>query len=83
MMTHDPVNMEPQARKIVKWITAQRNGQGGFYSTQVRCMCLCVGQSVCKQIYHSHGYSRTRYCEDKGMCVFVNRNICYDTGMCG
>lgn len=37
MMTHDPINMEPQARKIVKWITAQRNGQGGFYSTQVRC----------------------------------------------
>ncbi|KAK4321958.1 hypothetical protein Pmani_007268 [Petrolisthes manimaculis] len=34
MMTHDPKTNEEKARKIVKWITAQRNGQGGFYSTQ-------------------------------------------------
>ncbi|KAG7168924.1 CD109 antigen-like 4, partial [Homarus americanus] len=34
MMTLDPKKYEQQARKVVKWITAQRNGQGGFYSTQ-------------------------------------------------
>lgn len=36
MMTLDAAEYEPQARKAVKWITTQRNGQGGFYSTQVR-----------------------------------------------
>lgn len=36
MLTLDATKYEPQARKVVKWITAQRNGQGGFYSTQVR-----------------------------------------------
>ncbi|KAK4303730.1 hypothetical protein Pmani_024278 [Petrolisthes manimaculis] len=40
MMTHDPVNNEQKARKIVKWITAQRNGQGGFYSTQDTVVAL-------------------------------------------
>ncbi|KAK4311069.1 hypothetical protein Pmani_017413 [Petrolisthes manimaculis] len=50
-MTHDPKTNEEKARKIVKWITAQRNGQGGFYSTQVGgglvglmycSLCVCV-----------------------------------------
>lgn len=36
LMAQDPVANALQARKIVKWITTKRNGQGGFYSTQVR-----------------------------------------------
>ena len=39
MMTLNPETYEPKARKVVKWITTQRNGQGGFYSTQVRKGC--------------------------------------------
>lgn len=35
LMAHDPAANTLQARKIVKWITSKRNGQGGFYSTQV------------------------------------------------
>lgn len=31
---------EQQARKVVKWITGQRNGRGGFYSTQDTVMAL-------------------------------------------
>ncbi|KAK4303545.1 hypothetical protein Pmani_024447 [Petrolisthes manimaculis] len=40
LMTHDPKTNEEKARKIVKWITAQRNGQGGFYSTQDTVVAL-------------------------------------------
>lgn len=35
MMAKDAKKYEQQARKVVRWITAQRNGQGGFVSTQV------------------------------------------------
>ncbi|KAK8754270.1 hypothetical protein OTU49_015223, partial [Cherax quadricarinatus] len=40
MMTLDSVKYRDQARKVVKWITAQRNGQGGFYSTQDTVVAL-------------------------------------------
>ncbi|KAK4320069.1 hypothetical protein Pmani_009057 [Petrolisthes manimaculis] len=40
LMTHDPKTNEEKARKIVKWITTQRNGQGGFYSTQDTVVAL-------------------------------------------
>lgn len=36
MMTLDAVKYEPMARRVVKWVTEQRNGLGGFVSTQVR-----------------------------------------------
>ncbi|XP_071524144.1 alpha-2-macroglobulin-like isoform X2 [Panulirus ornatus] len=51
MMTQDPKNFEPQARKVVKWITTQRNGQGGFYSTQDTVVAL---QAMA--VYESHLY---------------------------
>ncbi|XP_068236210.1 alpha-1-inhibitor 3-like [Palaemon carinicauda] len=37
---HDFETYEPQVRKIVKWIMTQRNGYGGFYSTQDTVMAL-------------------------------------------
>ncbi|XP_050717837.1 pregnancy zone protein-like isoform X3 [Eriocheir sinensis] len=40
LLTLDAEKNEPQARKIVKWITTQRNGQGGFYSTQDTIVAL-------------------------------------------
>ncbi|KAK4321505.1 hypothetical protein Pmani_007700 [Petrolisthes manimaculis] len=40
LMTHHPITNEEKARKIVKWITAQRKGQGGFYSTQDTVVAL-------------------------------------------
>ncbi|XP_050717838.1 alpha-2-macroglobulin-like isoform X1 [Eriocheir sinensis] len=40
LMTLDAEKNEPQARKIIKWITTQRNGQGGFYSTQDTIVAL-------------------------------------------
>ncbi|KAK4324552.1 hypothetical protein Pmani_004827 [Petrolisthes manimaculis] len=40
MMTHDAVNNVLTAGEIVKWITTQRNGQGGFYSTQDTIVAL-------------------------------------------
>ncbi|XP_071524049.1 alpha-1-inhibitor 3-like [Panulirus ornatus] len=49
MMTQDPENFEQQARKVVKWITTQRNGQGGFYSTQDTVVAL---QAMA--VYESH-----------------------------
>lgn len=35
MTTLDADNYQHKAFKIVKWISSQRNGQGGFISTQV------------------------------------------------
>ncbi|XP_047484789.1 alpha-2-macroglobulin-like isoform X4 [Penaeus chinensis] len=40
MMTLDATKFELQARKIVKWISSQRNGQGGFISTQDTVVAL-------------------------------------------
>ncbi|XP_064089812.1 alpha-1-inhibitor 3-like [Macrobrachium nipponense] len=40
MMATDPKAYEQQARKVVKWITTQRNGRGGFYSTQDTVVAL-------------------------------------------
>ncbi|ROT85735.1 alpha2 macroglobulin isoform 2 [Penaeus vannamei] len=40
MMTVDAAKFELQARKIVKWISSQRNGQGGFISTQDTVVAL-------------------------------------------
>ncbi|XP_042877971.1 alpha-2-macroglobulin-like isoform X7 [Penaeus japonicus] len=40
MMTLDAAKYELQARKIVKWISSQRNGQGGFISTQDTVVAL-------------------------------------------
>ncbi|XP_071524048.1 murinoglobulin-2-like isoform X2 [Panulirus ornatus] len=51
MMTQDPKSFEHQARKVVKWITTQRNGQGGFYSTQDTVVAL---QAMA--VYESHLY---------------------------
>ncbi|XP_069170765.1 alpha-2-macroglobulin-like [Procambarus clarkii] len=51
MMTLDPKQYEQQARKVVKWITAQRNGQGGFYSTQDTVVAL---QALA--LYETHLY---------------------------
>nr|AEC50080.1 alpha-2-macroglobulin [Pacifastacus leniusculus] len=51
MMTLDPKLYEQQARKVVKWITAERNGQGGFYSTQDTVVAL---QALA--LYETHLY---------------------------
>ncbi|ROT84366.1 alpha2 macroglobulin isoform 3 [Penaeus vannamei] len=40
LMAQDPLANTLQARKIVKWITSKRNGQGGFYSTQDTVVAL-------------------------------------------
>lgn len=40
MLTLDPKEYEQPARMVVKWITAQRNGGGGFYSTQDTVVAL-------------------------------------------
>lgn len=40
MMTLDAARYEIQARKVVKWISSQRNGQGGFISTQDTVVAL-------------------------------------------
>ncbi|XP_064106159.1 alpha-1-inhibitor 3-like isoform X3 [Macrobrachium nipponense] len=40
MMTLDPENYVTQARKVVKWISSKRNGQGGFISTQDTVVAL-------------------------------------------
>ncbi|KAG7168906.1 Murinoglobulin-2-like 1, partial [Homarus americanus] len=34
MLTIDAKKYEEQARRTIKWVTARRNGQGGFFSTQ-------------------------------------------------
>ncbi|KAK3892483.1 hypothetical protein Pcinc_003715 [Petrolisthes cinctipes] len=39
-MIHDPVNNVLTAREIIKWITTQCNGQGGFYSTHDTIVAL-------------------------------------------
>lgn len=36
MMTIDPALYRARAASLVKWIAQQRNGQGGFITTQVR-----------------------------------------------
>ena len=36
MMHSDPDRYMQVARSIIKWISEQRNGQGGFISTQAR-----------------------------------------------
>ncbi|XP_071524396.1 alpha-1-inhibitor 3-like [Panulirus ornatus] len=51
MMAQDPKKYEQQARKVVKWITVQRNGQGGFHSTQDTVVAL---QAMA--VYESHLY---------------------------
>ena len=35
MMTLNAEKYNVHSRKVVKWISSQRNGQGGFISTQV------------------------------------------------
>ncbi|XP_071547683.1 alpha-2-macroglobulin-like protein 1 [Panulirus ornatus] len=40
MMTHDADIYGTQARKVVKWVSAQRNGRGGFYTTQDTVVAL-------------------------------------------
>lgn len=35
MMAWDARAYDQQARKVIKWITSQRNWQGGFYLSQV------------------------------------------------
>ncbi|XP_042229017.1 alpha-2-macroglobulin-P-like isoform X2 [Homarus americanus] len=40
MVTLDVNKYRIQARKVIKWITAQRNGRGGFYSTQDTVVAL-------------------------------------------
>lgn len=42
MLANDARSYGQQARRVIKWITAQRNGQGGFYSTQVSAAELCL-----------------------------------------
>nr|AYV97196.1 alpha-2 macroglobulin [Portunus trituberculatus] len=51
MMTLNPETYEPKARKVVKWITTQRNGQGGFYSTQDTVVAM---QAL--TLFESHRY---------------------------
>uniref|UniRef100_A0A0N7ZA31 Alpha-macroglobulin receptor-binding domain-containing protein n=1 Tax=Scylla olivacea TaxID=85551 RepID=A0A0N7ZA31_SCYOL len=51
MMTLNPEIYEPKARKVVKWITTQRNGQGGFYSTQDTVVAM---QAL--TLFESHRY---------------------------
>ena len=36
MMAKDSALYKDESHRIVKWISAQRNSQGGFISTQVR-----------------------------------------------
>ncbi|XP_068249990.1 alpha-1-inhibitor 3-like [Palaemon carinicauda] len=40
MMATNPSLYEQEARKVVKWISTQRNGRGGFYSTQDTVVAL-------------------------------------------
>lgn len=40
MMTLDSKRFDNQARKVVKWISSKRNGQGGFISTQDTVVAL-------------------------------------------
>jgi len=40
MMSLDAERYKVQARKVVKWISSQRNGQGGFISTQDTVVAL-------------------------------------------
>lgn len=35
LVTEDPVAYSQEARKVVRWLSSRRNGQGGFVSTQV------------------------------------------------
>nr|XP_045625235.1 murinoglobulin-2-like isoform X1 [Procambarus clarkii] len=51
MMTLQPKLYQQQANKVVKWITAQRNGQGGFHSTQDTVVAL---QALA--LYETHFY---------------------------
>lgn len=51
MMTLNPETYEPKARKVVKWLTTQRNGQGGFYSTQDTVVAM---QAL--TVFESHRY---------------------------
>ncbi|XP_069955764.1 murinoglobulin-1 isoform X2 [Cherax quadricarinatus] len=40
MMASDSRLYEQKARKVIKWISTQRNGRGGFYSTQDTVVAL-------------------------------------------
>ncbi|XP_071524073.1 alpha-1-inhibitor 3-like [Panulirus ornatus] len=51
MMARDAKKYEQQARKVVKWITAQRNGQGGFFSTQDTVVALQAMASFESHLY--------------------------------
>nr|XP_045622212.1 murinoglobulin-1-like [Procambarus clarkii] len=51
MMTLDPEGHRQQALKVIKWITSQRNGQGGFYSTQDTVVAL---QALA--VFETHSY---------------------------
>ncbi|KAK4317436.1 hypothetical protein Pmani_011444 [Petrolisthes manimaculis] len=51
MMALDPRGYDQPARKVIKWITAQRNGRGGFYSTQDTVVALQAMASYESQQY--------------------------------
>ncbi|XP_063886499.1 pregnancy zone protein-like [Scylla paramamosain] len=64
MMTYDASTYKYQTRKVFKWITAQRNGQGGFYSTQDTVVAL---QALAK-------YESLQYQGDMNLKVTVKGN---------
>ncbi|XP_064089811.1 alpha-1-inhibitor 3-like [Macrobrachium nipponense] len=64
MMTTDPKAHELQARKVVKWITTQRSGRGGFYSTQDTVVALQALAS----------YESTQYQGDLNVKALVEAN---------
>ncbi|KAG7168909.1 Alpha-2-macroglobulin-like 1, partial [Homarus americanus] len=51
MLTRSPKRYQEQSRKIVKWLTTQRNGQGGFYSTQDTVVALQALAMYESQLY--------------------------------
>ena len=43
MTTRNSDKYSADSRKIIKFMSTQRNGQGGFVSTQVKCLSMIGG----------------------------------------
>lgn len=72
MTTLDADFYQHKALKIVKWISSQRNGQGGFISTQVLyCTVLyCTVKALVKSV-DSVGLIRNSYVMSQNIVVIL------------
>ncbi|KAK4325058.1 hypothetical protein Pmani_004368 [Petrolisthes manimaculis] len=58
-MALDPRGYDQPARKVIKWITAQRNGGGGFYSSQYQADVNLVATVKRTDLHHSFTVDET------------------------